>query len=820
MTNLLTMKGSRVWNKFQRSNLFFSFSLIRNTVRASFRGIFKQPLTIGATIGLALGFSCCLLIFSFISTELSYDRYHENSDRIYRIITRLTLGERPVMTASTNTTPAVVLKNELPGVLDGVRLLSMNRVPVKYEDENKEFYEDRIFYSDPSIFQVFSFPILKGRPDLNLLNPNTIVLTETTANRYFGVEDPLGEMLKLNGTRDYEVVGVVKDVPENSHFQFDILVSFSSLYEESSRDDVESWYSSFMYYSYIILEKDQNAIEIEKALNELADIHFNNPGKWGDFYAKYFLQPMTDIHLYTNLRHEIATQGDIKQVYIFGAIGILVLAIASMNFVNLTTARFTKRIDDVMVRKILGADRRVLVAGFLFESITLCFIAVVAAVFITFLVLPVFSEISQRPLNLDISQHPGLPYLLVFLTFGVGLLAGSYPAVFLSSWRPTHFLRKSEMKLGKASLRRGLVVVQFAISMILIISTGLIFQQREFLMTRNLGFEKEHVMIVPLLSDDVKNSTETIKERLINVQGILGISATSHVMAQTRSGGLYDPEGMETVMMDGISIDYDYIETMGMEMAQGRNFSKDYPSDPENSILINEVAARKLGWSEAVGKKIQSGRSEKPKTIVGVVKDFFYKSPHIGLEPIYISLNERQFRSIVIKLASNNIHRTVDELRKEWQSIDPDRSLDYYFLDDFYDKQFHAEQRMSSIFTYLTVFALLIACMGLAGMASFIAECRTKEIGIRKAIGASFLHIITLLTKSNLLTLLLAFLIGSPIAYLSVNHWLQNFKYRIEIGPEIFIAAGVISCVLAITTVVLQSLGVARSNPVDSLRNE
>ena len=809
-----------IWNRLRRTDLIIAIELVYNSVKISFRKIFRQSLTIGATVGLALGFSCCLLIFSFISTELGYDRYHQNSDRIYRIITQLTLGERPVLTASTNTAPAVVLKNELPAVLDGVRLLSINRVPVKYESGNKEFYEDRIIYCDPSIFNVFSFPILKGRPGSDLLKPNTMVLTETTAKRYFGSKDPLGQVLKLNGTRNYEVVGVIKDVPDNSHFKFDILLSFSSLYEESGRDKVEAWYSSFMYYSYIMLDQEQNANDVEKTLNELADTHFNKPQKWGDFYAEYFLQPLTDIHLRNDLRHEISAMGDIKHIYIFGAIGLLVLIIASMNFVNLTTARFTRRIDGVVIRKILGADRGTLVSGFLLESIVLCFIAMVTAVILTYVALPVFSDISQRSLNLSISQHPYLPYMLVFLTFGIGLLAGIYPAVFLSSWRPAQLPGKSRVMVDKVGMRKILVVVQFTISIVLIISTGLIFQQREFLMTRNLGFDKEHIMIVPLLSDEVKNSTETIKEQLGNMPGIISVSATSHVMAQSRSGGLYTPEGMEPVMMDGISIDYDYIKTMGMEMAQGRNFSREYPSDAENAVLINEVAAKQLGWSEAVGRKIQSGTSEKPKTIVGVVKDFFYKSPHIGHEPIYISLSERQYRSLVINMNSIDIQSSIKMLQEKWHLIDADRSLDYYFLADFYDEQFYAEQRMSSIFSYLTIFAQLIACMGLAGMASFIAESRTKEIGIRKAIGASSYNIITLMSKSNLRPLLLAFLIACPLAYLSVNRWLQNFNYRIELGPEVFIAAGVISGALGIAIVVLQSLRTSATNPVDLLKSE
>ena len=807
-----------LWNRFMQSDLHFSTQVIRNSIKTGFRNLRKEPLIIGAIVGLTLGFSCCLLIFSFISTELSYDRYHKNADRIYRIIANLTLGETPNMIASTNTAPAMSLKEELPGVLEGLRLTPMGRIHVEY-DNRKEFYEDRIYYSDETIFKLFDFRIREGRPDITLSDPNTIVLTESSAKRYFGDEEPIGKTVQLNGDQDYEVVGVVGDVPHNSHFYFDMLVSFSSLYQANGRDAIESWLTSYSYYSYVLLSENQDADEVEAYLSKLAENHLAEVYKEADIAVEYFLQPVSDIHLHSDLRHEIGVHGDIKYIFIFGTIAFFVLVIASLNFVNLTTARFSRRVDDVVIRKILGADRKVLIMGLLVESITMCLIAMVVAIGLTFLLLPVFSEIAQRSLNLDISQHPQLIYVLPLLPLGIGLLAGLYPAVFLSSWKPAGLLRKTTIS-SKAGLRRVLVVVQFAISIVLIICTGLILEQQSFLMQKELGFQKEKILVVPIFSEDVRVSAETIKNRLKQLPGVANVSGTSHVMGQRRSGGTYQPEGLETVMMDGMSVDYDFLETMGMQMVQGRNFSREFPSDPINSILINEAAARELGWLDPLGKKIKSSRSEDAKSIVGVVKDFHFKSPHIGYHPIYISLDERPYRAILIKLTGNDIPGTVEQIEKEWETIDPNRSLDYYFLDGFYNEQYHAEQRMSAVFSYFTLFALLIACMGLAGMASFVADCRTKEIGIRKVVGASVLQIIYLLSRSTISTLLWAFIIGSPIAYFGIQRWLENFKNRIDIGIEVFIISALVAGMTAILTVALQSMGVARSNPVNSLRSE
>ena len=810
-------------DRFKRTPFWFSYKLWRDSIKTGYRSLIKAPLVIGATIGLALGFACCLLIFSFISTELSFDKYHAKSDRIYRLIAQLTLGETPNMIASTNTAPAIALKEELSGVEEGTRISSLSRVPVKYE-EQKEFYEDRIYFAESSIFKMFNFPMIKGNPKVALSNMSTMVVTESTAYRYFGNEDPIGKLLTVNGNMDYEIVGVVEDVPQNSHFFFDMLLSFNSLYEANGREAIETWLSPFSYYSYVLLDEGQSHDEVEEYLPFLVDKHLTEEYKDAGISVEYYLQSLEDIHLHSNhLRHEIGVHGDIKYLYIFGTIAFFVLIIASLNFVNLITARFSKRVDDIVIRKVLGAEKGVLITGLLIESLVLCSIAMVVAFVIALLLLPVFSEISQRSLNLDFQQHPLLIQVVPGLTLLVGILSGLYPAFFLSSWKASHLIHKPSNSPHRLNLRKVLVILQFAISMVLIICTGLIFRQQQFLMTKDLGFQKERVLVIPITNAEIRNSIETIKEEIKGQPGIVNVAATSHVMGQRRSGGTYKPEGYDqnqTVMMNAMSVDYDFVETMGMELAEGRNFSKDYPSDPENSILINESAAKEIGWESAVGKKIQPPSGEEGKTVIGVVKDFFFKSPHDFVHPTYINFSERPYRALMVKLDAGNLQETIAGIASEWRSFDPNRSMDYYFLDASYDEQYYAEQRMSSVFSYFTLFAVFIACLGLAGMASFVAECRVKEIGIRKVMGASVIQIILMLSKSTVTTLLIAFVIGSPIAYWAIKSWLENFEYRIEIGLDIFLIAAMMAALTALATVVIQSMGVAKSNPVNSLRSE
>ncbi len=775
-------------------------------------------------LGLALGMACCFLVLSFILAELSYDKYHEKSDRIYRLICNLTLGETPNMIATTNAPPALAMRDDYPEVINAVRMRPVGRVPVKYEDT--KFYEDRIFYAEAAFFDIFTFPMINGQPETALSRAHSIVLTEGTAFKYFGEQDPIGKVIRLNNQSDYTVTGVVKNVPENSHFVFDMLLSFESLLARN-RAAIESWSSPFYFYSYVLLAENQDYKELENKLPALVDKYMGESLKSFGASVTYFLQPLTKIHLHSRLRHEISVHGDIKYVYIFGAVALFVLLIACFNFTNLATARSATRANEIGMRKILGVERKKLIARFLGESTLYSFLSLIVALGLVNLALPLFRSLSEIPLSLNFLGTPWLIAGAVGLALFVGLVAGIYPAFFLSSFQPITVLKgNSHTGGGSALFRKALVVIQFTISIALIISTSVVFNQLQFMKQKNLGFDKEQVIVVPIIDNSIRQALESIKHKLKEYPGILNVAASSHVPGMRQSGGTYQPEGYDegqTVMMDGMSIDQDYIQTLGMEIVAGRNFSQEFPSDPEESILINETAAADIGWKNPVGKKIGRPRQTTSKTIVGVVKNFHFKSPHSIIRALYISNDPASFmpyRALFVKVSPANIPDTIDYLTGVWKTFDPNRAMDFYFLDESYDKQYRAEERLSQIFTYFTMFAIFIACLGLFGMSSFAAAQRTKEIGIRKVLGASVGNVLVLLSKEFMWMVLISLSIAIPVAYFAMNRWLQDFEFRIEIATTTFIIAGALAFFTAIITVSYQSIRAALANPADSIRYE
>jgi len=775
-------------------------------------------------IGLALGMASCLLIASFVQTELSYDRYHQNSNNIYRVTSELTLGKTPNMIASTNTRAAMTMKEDIPGIAEAVRLRTLRRVPVKYQNE-KEFYEDNIFYTEPAFFKIFSFDIVKGNPETLLSETNTMVLTIETAKKYFGDQDPIGKTLKINGQTDYTVSGVVENVPSNSHFTFDMLLSFESLYGANGREAIESWQTPFGYFSYLLLQDGIEPKWIESQFPDLVDRNIDESWKNAGVSVKFFLQPLKNIHLHSaGLRHEIGGHGNIKYVYIFASIAAFVLFIACLNFMNLMTARSASRANEVGMRKILGSDRRSLILGFLREAVIYAFMSFILAIVLYLTTVSSFSKIAERSLGLNFLEIPWLLPAAIVVVALVGIMCGIYPAYFLSSFEPKKVITSDQDSItsGK-TFRKVLVIAQFTISICLIIGTQVIFNQLDFLKNRDLGFDKNQILVIPLVTPEIRQSITSIKDRLGSHPGVLTIGSSTHVHGQRSSGGSYQPEGYDegqTVMLDAISIDHDYIETMGMEIISGRNFSTDFPADPSQSILINETAAKEIGWDDPLHKRIKLPGQENEKTVIGVVKDFFFKSPHTKIRGLYISNESRPYNALLIKLSSTDIAATIDFIIEEWKGFDPNRSMDYYFLDTAYDEQYKAEEKLIDIFTYFTAFAIFIACLGLFGMAAFTAEQKTKEIGVRKVMGASVPRILLLLSKNIFILVLIAFLISIPISHYAMTKWLEGFEYRTDVHISLYLRAGLLALFTAVITVSAQSLKVALMNPIKSLRNE
>jgi len=801
-------------------------TMFKNYVLTALRNIKKQKaFSIINIAGLAIGMVVCILILLWVMDELSYDRYHENADRIYRLYTDANIGSHlraPVTMAPA--APAMV--SEYPEVLDAVRFGRPTRVAVQVE--NRQFQEDNVCYADNSIFNIFSFSLIKGDPESALKTPYTVVLTEDIAQKYFGEEDPVGKIIKIGGENEFAVTGVVKNVPHNSHFTFTMLRSFETLNRENSQN-MENWLS-IGFYTYLLLAENTNPREIEKKFSSLIDEHLGHIlGALGGTLT-LALQPLTSIHLYSDFELDISTNGDITYIYLFSSIALFVLLIACFNFINLATARSSTRAKEIGMRKTFGADRGKLVVQFLGESIIYCVFSLILALLLLEVSLPLFNSLVGRELTLNILQIPSLLGGFVGLTLLTGFISGSYPAFFLSSFHPVRVLKGNEKSgVSNKRFRNFLVIVQFSISIILIIGTITVYHQLYYMKNKKLGFNKEHVVVIPGMSDSMQQSYLSIKGELERLSGIVGVGGSDMIPGKGIRKSLFLPEGFsedQAQTMDFLNIDHHFIPTMGMELAAGRNFSADLATDTSESVIINETAVEKFGWDEPIGKTFifrPTPGTEGETTImnvIGVVKDFHMTSLRRKIDPLLIFYSLDGLSSFVIRISPENIMSSMELLEKKWKEIDSERSFDYYFLDESFDSQYGAEERLGNITLYFNLLAIFIGCLGLFGLAAFTAEERTKEIGIRKVLGASMVSIIGLLNKEFIKLVVIANIIAWPFAWYGLRLWLQNFAYRINLGWSTFFLAGVLALVVALITVTYQSIKAATANPVDSLRYE
>jgi putative ABC transport system permease protein len=802
--------------------------MFKNYLKIAIRNIRRQKGYAFINIaGLAIGMACCILIILYIAHELSYDRFHENAERIYRMGIDAEWGGSPILAPLSNAPSPLVLKQDYPEVLDAVRIrpsFPVSKNLVKYED--KKFYEEGVLYADNSLFDVFTFPMIKGDSKTALKTAYSVVLTEEIATRYFGDEDPLGKVLRFNDQEDFTVTGVVKDVPRNSHFTFSLLCSFETLYARD-REAIETWYN-WNLYAYLLLPEDYDYREFEKKFPAFIEKHIGKELKALGGELKYFLQPLTSIHLHSNLQFELFGNSSILYVYIFGAIALFILFIACINFMNLATARSANRAKEVGLRKVVGAKRKELIRQFLGESLVYSFFSLLIALALVELALPFFRSLSGIDLRLRYTSLswliPGFLGLILF----VGIVAGSYPALFLSRFQPVRVL-KGSLKAGTASsrFRSLLVVAQFVISISLIIGTTIILNQLNYMKNTNLGFDKEKVLVVEIMDQSILQSLDSIKAELKRIPGVFNVAASSIVPGQFPDNQPFIPEGFsekQAQIMESINVDHDFIPTLGIEIVDGRNFSAEFKTDPEEAVLINETAAKKFGWDNPVGKTIKVPTSITfewgTRKIIGVVKDFHLASLHKTIGPLIINNQPGYLNSIVIKISPENSGHTIDLLKENWRKIHPYRPLEYYFLGDSFDSQYDSEESLSDLVASFAGLAIFIACLGLFGMASFAAEQRTKEIGIRKVLGASIPGVVTLISKDFLKIVGIANIVAWPLAYFIMKRWLQGFAYRTSIELGVFILAGFLALTIALVTVSYQAIRAATANPVDSLRYE
>jgi putative ABC transport system permease protein len=805
--------------------------MFRNYIKTAIRNIRRNKLySVLNVAGLAIGVTCCLLILLYVQDELSYDRFHEKADRIFRVATIIDLKDRHMNFASTAHVQGPMFKDEFPEIENYVRFNYYgSRRVIQYKD--RSFTEEKFIWADNSIFEIFSFNLLKGNPESALVEPNTVVITEEMAEKYFGQEDPVGKNLRVHNETLYMVTGVMENIPMNSHFRPDFFASFSTLDLKPTGNPAEDLMSNIDYITFVLLREgtDYKELEgkfmgfVERILKPLLDAYEGE--------ARYELDPLTRIYLHSERQGELEQTGDIAYIYLFSGIGLFILLLACLNFMNLSTARSANRAKEVGLRKDVGAQRRQLIKQFIGESMILTITAFVIALVLVTFTMPLFNSISGKTLTMEyftkLQFVAGFFCLFVLVSF----IGGSYPAFFLSAFRPVEVLQGRLRRGTKSSvLRVALVSLQFTVSIVLIIGTLMVDKQLNFVRNRKLGYNKDHVIALRIRNEETQKKYEAIKTELLRHPNIMSVTASSSLPLGRNSFSAHHAVGKpesELTMLFSQIVDEDFIDTYDIEIVKGRNFSKDFPTDRKEAVIINEAAVRKLGWQDnPLGQQIEVFMSldkKKRFKVIGVAKDYHFESLHKEIEPL-ILYNSNPFGDnyyrISMRTAPERIQETVAFVKSKWNEFDSQYPLEYVFLDEQYDELYRAEERLGRLFGYFTTLAIIIGCLGLFGLSAFSAEQRTKEIGIRKVLGATIPGVIVLLVREFTKWVLLAVVIAWPLGYYIMNKWLQNFAYRTSLEFGTFLLAAALALIISVITVVYQAARAAIANPIESLRYE
>lgn len=805
--------------------------MIRNYLTIALRHISRQKVYSFINIfGLAFGIAACILIMLYVQNELSYDKYLSDHHRIYRVSRAWHNLDGEVNLHLGHVAPPFgpLLKMDYEGQIEQVVRLLNHQPLMSVPESDHIFEEEHFFFADPEFLEVFSWKLIKGDPQKLLTEPYSVVLTESAAKKYFGEEDPMGRSLNFDNSIDLKVTGILEDIPTNSHFHpsmFAPMVLVAEYY--GGMEQFMSAWGSNNFATYIKFREGVDVAAFESELAAFIDKHLESGdyGKASEF-NKLHLMNVTDIHLHSHLDSEIEQNGDIAYIYLFGIIAAFILLIACINYVNLATARSSKRVREVGVRKVLGAFKSRLIGQFLTESMVITIIALIAGcLFVSFL-LPWFNNFSQRSLEFDLLSNKFLLLLLVVITLITGILAGFYPAIFLSSFKPVKVLKASNIKSGKGRMRSALVVFQFFVSIILLIGVGVVNDQLQYVKTKDLGFTKDRVMVLPG-GGEIMTRYEFVKQQLLDHKGIEMVSLSSRIP----SGRLLDSQG-GSVEVDGnmkaldfrladVHVDFDFLKTLQIPVIAGRDFNRDLASDSTEAFIINEAAVQAAGWrsnDEAIGKKINY--SDRSGYITGVVKDFHFESLKQEIAPIIFMITSGDRGSVVLKLTGENEKETIAYLQEQWSYLRPGAPFSYYFVDARFNDLYGDEERVAELVSYFSIVAVIIGILGLYGLASFTAEQRFKEIGIRKVMGATVAQILVLLTKGFTYLVIIGFVLAAPVAWYLMDIWLNTFAYHDSISWLSLLLAGSTAIVIAWVTVGLQTWKAAGTNPVDTLRNE
>lgn len=797
-----------------------TFGMYKNYFKITFRVFNREKLySLINAFGLTLGFTSCLLIALFIKDELSYDKFHHNSDRIYRISAAYMRQERWEPYGSNAWKTGELIKNNYNEVEELVRFMPDDNTLFEYGD--KRFVENRFAWADSNFFSLFNFKLREGNPAEALKGPNKVVISKSIASKYFGNENPIGKVFKLSDYPiDIQVSGVMEDMPSNSHFHFDLIISGETLrqvYTERLFTNV-GWDSQFIY-ARLAPGTDPKRIEAT-----FPDFINNNLDFWKSTNFKLFLQPLESIHLESNIGRELEANGSLTRIYTFSAIAVFILLIACVNYMNLTTARSLRRAKEVGMRKVMGAKRSDLLGQFLTESFTMTAIAVLAALLFSFVLIPTFNQFAGKEIPREILLDPqvlsGLLIGFIFIGFG----SGFYPAIMLSSFKPLNSVKESGHagKIGFA-MRKSLVVLQFIISIGLITASVIVFQQWDYMRNKDLGINKDMIVSVPLQTID-RNKINSFTHELLTNPAIKKVGYSNMQMpgwiGQSTNYDAQDVAEDEEVnkSMKIVRIDYDFLPTIEAQLTEGRNFSSEFPVDTVSSVLLNESAVAQLGWKDAIGKWIVFRGTK--CTVIGVVKDFHFESLHRRIPPIIFSFSPRAFNWAYIKIEKNNSSSTLGQIEKVYSRYVTNRDFTYTFLNEDIDRQYQAEQKFTQVFTIFTVLAIIIACLGTFGLISFTAERKSKEIGIRKVLGASVSSVSFLLIKEFIILLLISSAIAWPITWYLLEGWLTEFIYRTSIDALPFILATFLAACIVTLTTGFRAIKAALTNPVNSLRDQ
>jgi len=790
--------------------------MLKNLLKTTLRYIRKHPgYSLLNVLGLTLGITSALFLIIYVSDELSYDRYHEKAERIYRVSSKITETDDQFTWIVAQIPFGPQVARDYPEVESFTRFINMPRAAYKFED--KEYIEENFFYADSTVFDIFTYKVIRGEVKSAVKDPKKIVLTETAAGRYFGDSDPVGKVL-TSGENTYEVTGVIEDVPSNSHFRFEALAARNNLPKE-----LGNW-GNFGVFTYLLLPGGLDVKAFETKIQGMYEAHMKSIFGPLNINIEYILEPIRKIHLYSTNAAEPEPTGSISYVYIFAIVAVFLVLIAAMNYMNLATARSTQRAREVGLRKVVGSRRSLLIMQFLSESVLLTLISLIISIILLLVLLPRFNTLAGKSFDIGILLSPAV-LMSVFIVIVVsGIIGGSYPAFFLSRFSPVTVL-KGEITQGSAGalFRKILVIIQFTISVAMIVCTMVVFRQLNFLKEKDQGFNQENVLSLQLNNQQMINKYPVLKQLLLKNEDIKYVTSTNTPMGEGSGKVIFNMETDQGMAQRGINfavVDHDFIDALEIKIVEGRDFQLDMPSDTLTGVVVNETLVKRMGWSDPIGKRAEVGDESTVRArVIGVMADYHQTGMYNEIESLLLVYRERN-NIVYVKLSGNNTEQTLSFIENTWKEVFPDQPYSFTFLKERFNRQFEADEKRGVIFTMFTILAILIACMGLFGLASYMVEQRTKEVGIRKVFGASEGVVVRLISRDFLLLVGISIVIALPVAFYFMSNWLENYVYRTNISIPLLILAALLTIGITFITISYKAYQAAVTNPASSIRTE